>query len=122
MDEVLTAFLPYAPEVIGTIVVPFAIGVLWRGFRYFGVEIDEKHKRTLQSALTTGANMALAKNLTGAAAVKLIMDHVLGKGAPDAVANFKLDLNQLQDLAQGRLQEIANDPLAAALRQAVQNK
>lgn len=122
MNPLIMAFLPYAPEIMTTIVAPFAVATLVKGAQYFGVQIQEKHKRTLQSALTTGANMALAKQLTGPAAVKLILDHVLGKGAPDAVQNFKLNMKELQEMAQGRFQEVANDPLSVALRQAVNNR
>lgn len=119
MDSILEAFMPYAPELINVLVVPFLIGLAVQGARYFGVEIQEKHKRTLQSALTTGANLALAKQLTGATAVQVVLSHVLGKGAPDAVKNFGLTTDELRLMAEAKLRQIANDPMTAALQQAL---
>lgn len=120
MDSIIDAILPHAPEILETIVIPFIIWAAVQVARKAGVEIQEKHKRTLHSALTTGANLALERKLTGAAAIGVILDHVLnGKGAPDAVANFKLDKDELARMAEAKLHEVANDALAAAARQAV---
>jgi len=85
-DSIVNALLPHAPEILNSIVIPFVIWAAVQVARKAGVEIQEKHKRTLQSALTTGANLALQHKLTGAAAIGVILDHVLNKGAPDAVA------------------------------------
>ena len=120
MNNVLNAFLPHAPEILNSIVIPFVIWAAVQVARKAGVEIQEKHKRTLQSALATGANLALQHKLTGAAAVGVILDHVLNsKGAPDAVANFKLNKDELARMAEAKLHEVANDALSAVLRQAV---
>lgn len=119
-DSIINALMPHLPEILNSLVIPFIIWAAIQIGRKFGVDIQEKHKRTLHSALTTGANLALERKLTGAAAVGVILDHVLnGKGAPDAVANFKLDKDELARMAEAKLHEVANDALSAAARQAV---
>lgn len=118
-DSIFNAFLPHAPEILNSIVIPFIIWAAVQVARKAGVEIQEKHKRTLQSALATGANLALQHKMTGAAAIGVILDHVLNKGAPDAVANFKLDKDELARMAEAKLHEVANDVLSVAIRQAV---
>lgn len=119
MDGIINAFLPHAPEILNTIVIPFVIWAAVQAGRKLGVDIQDKHKRTLQSALWTGANLALQRKLTGAAAVGVILDHVLNKGAPDAVANFKLSKEELARMAEAKLHEVANDALTGALGRAI---
>lgn len=124
MDQILDAFLPHAPQILETIVIPVIIWAAVKAGRKFGVEIDAKHRDVLQSALRTGARMALSQQLTGAAAVKVIMDHAQGAGAGDAVRHFGLDPDKLFDMGRAVLDalikdQIATDPLADALRRAI---
>lgn len=118
MDGIINAFLPHAPEIMNVVVVPFFIWAAVQVGRKFGVDIQDKHKRTLQSALMTGANLAMQRKLTGSAAVGVILDHVLNKGAPDAVANFKLSKDELRRMAEAKLHEVTTDALTAALGRA----
>lgn len=71
----------------------------------WGIEIEAKHREALQSALMTGATMALAKGLAGKDATNEALRHVLARGAPDAARFFGLDARGLEDLAQAKIRE-----------------
>lgn len=113
MSKTIETLLPYLPSLMEIVVIPFVIWAAVQIGRKFGVDIQDKHKRTLQSALNTGANLAMQRKLTGATAVAVILDHVLGKGAPDAVANFKLSKDELARMAEAKLHEVAADHAVA---------
>lgn len=65
----------------------------------------------------TGARLAAARELTGAAAVSLILDYVR-QSVPGALSKLTPSQNVLKDLAEAKLQEISQDRLASLLAKA----
>lgn len=108
-------------------VVAFAIG--WASLRFTkrtGVEIDAKYRDGLHTALMTIARIALAKQLTGAVAIKIMWDYVSTVGAPDAVKHFGLNLEKIETLAESKLEQakkeavvIVKDKLTESLQDAI---
>lgn len=82
--------------------------------RKFGIDIEAKHRDALHSALMSGAQLAAARQLTGNAAVALILDYVR-KSVPDALAKLSPNLAILTDLAEAKLQQTSADRLREAL-------
>ncbi|MEE2860872.1 MAG: hypothetical protein VYB46_08680 [Pseudomonadota bacterium] len=82
--------------------------------RKFGIDIEAKHRDALHSALMSGAQLAAARQLTGKAAVALILDYVR-QSVPDALAKLSPDLKILTDLAEAKLQQTSTDRLREAL-------
>lgn len=72
----------------------------------WGIEIEAKHREALQSALMTGAAMALAKGLGGKDATSEVLRHVLARGAPDAARFFGLDARGLEEMALAKIREV----------------
>lgn len=102
LDAFAAALNPHMPSIVELIVVPFILGVAIKGARKLGVDIEASHRETLHSALLTAARLAVAKQLTGAAAVGLILDYVR-RSAPDALSKLKPGMDVLQDLAKSKL-------------------
>jgi uncharacterized phage protein gp47/JayE len=57
----------------------------------------------------TGARLALARQLTGSAAIQIILDHVRDVGASDALGHFDLDAGTLTNLAEAKLEQVATE-------------
>lgn len=68
------------------------------------VYFDAKQRASLHEALTNGARRALAKDLTGQAAVDMITDYV-ETSAADAVEHFNLPAQKLRDQALAKMYE-----------------
>lgn len=77
-----------------------------------GYEIDARAQATLHSALTTGAHIAWSRfdgNVTGPKPldmINIVVSHVLGEGAKDAVSHFNLSPATIQNLAEAKLTEV----------------
>lgn len=85
--------------------------------RKWGIDVEAKHRDALHSALLTGARLAVNRQLTGPAAVKLILDYV-AKSVPGAINKLTPPPAVLADLAEAKLQE-AGDKLAKELSRAI---
>lgn len=88
--------------------------------RKTGKEIEAKHRDAFQSALLNGARLALNKQLTGQAAINLILSAVK-ESVPDALDYFKPNRQVLENLAEAKFQQAkaeATDQLTEALRRA----
>lgn len=88
--------------------------------RKTGIEVSAKHQASLQSAFLNGARLALNRNLTGKAALDLVLDYAK-KSVPDALDYFKPPVAVLEGLANAKIEQAkteATDKLAELLRNA----
>lgn len=96
------------------------VGLIAAGFRrWFKVDLDERHRRTLHQALTTGADAAFAQlkswaveGLSRAEVEQRLLTTTIGHaqaGAADAVAHFRLNPAdpRLINLALAKLKQAA---------------
>lgn len=109
--DIFAVFRPYLVELLG-LLIAVGVGFAARQVQKFtGITIEARHRETLQSALTNGANLAIGKverhltertidlkNPAVAAAVQYVLDN-----APDAARHFGLGPNQVVDLLRPKL-------------------
>lgn len=108
------------PLLIDLLAIVLMAALTWAaawGKRKFGIDIEAKHRDALHSALMTGARLAAARQLTGPGALQLIMDYVR-KSVPDALAALAPSQAVLTDLADAKLQDALDTPLATSLPKA----
>ena len=102
LREVAEAVLPHLVEAISGILL-LALGWLWNLVRVkTGLEIAEKHRLALHSALMTGAIAAIDGNLTGAKARELVIEYVK-RSVPDALKALHPSGDVLVRLAEAKL-------------------
>lgn len=124
VEDVFAPFRPYVAEIVSVLVVVF-MGWLTTWLRsLFKVNLDEKHRAALHSALENGARLALEKldaSLkgkkvdVGTQLVKTGLDYVL-KYSPDAINYFGLSPEKVREML---LAKLAPPPEAAAVAEAV---
>jgi hypothetical protein len=93
LAPVLTALL--------AILVPALVTALFRWFQKLGLDIEQKHRDALQSALANAAMIAIARG-TRNGATGAAIDYVRGS-VPDAVKQFKLDDAKIVELLKPRV-------------------
>lgn len=127
-SDFITAAAPGVVELIG-LALTWLIG--WaasRARQKWGIEIEARHREALQSALLNGARLALNRQLTGKAAIDLVLTYIRAS-VPDAIGALKASPEVLTDLARAKLEQAAAekardltgaavDKLADALRRA----
>ncbi|MFG6083935.1 hypothetical protein ACEUZ9_000170 [Paracoccus litorisediminis] len=109
LDTFLTAATPGLLELIGLVIAAIIAWGTKKAREKWGVEIEARYREALQSALMTGTRLALARQLTGSAAMQVILEHVRDVGAPDAVRHFDLDAGTLTNLAEAKLEQGATE-------------
>lgn len=135
METILAIVLPIAGTLLAIIVPPL---VLWFAAQYqklTGLELSQKHRDALHSAIETGIGAALNRGLTGKAATAFAISYAVQKGAPDAVAHFTKGneaVADFQEIAERKLTEAATgvkltvdnkvDQLTSALNKAIGGK
>lgn len=118
MQDFLIAAQPYALEIVG-LALTTVIGLAANKARQkWGVEIEAKHRDALHTALMTGARLALAKHLTAAAAIELILGYVK-TSVPDAIGTLRPPQSVLENLAKAKLEQASGDALTKALKDAL---
>ena len=128
LDAVGAALTPYLPTLMEAVLIPFVIAICVRGMKTLGLDMEAKHRAALHSALTTGAQLALKHQLTGTAAVDLILRYVVAS-VPDAIKGLGAGHDVMTDLAKAKLEQVAQvkakeaagaavDALTGALRKA----
>lgn len=106
MDLINTLIAPYLPDLIGaavTALIGYAVTLIKAKT---GIEIEAKHREALQSALTTGALLALAKLGIGAdkaALAEAAVDYAKAS-VPDAIKGLAPSADVLADLATAKVQ------------------
>lgn len=113
----LAAVLPQLLEILATVL---SFVLIWAGARFTkrtGIEIEARHRDALHSALMSGARLAAARELTGKAAIGLIIDYVR-QSVPEALSKLTPPQAVLADLAEAKLHEATNDRMAELLAEA----
>lgn len=105
-DQLMTALMPVLTDALSIIVMALIAFAAQRFARWTGVQIEEKHMRTLHSAIMTGIRQALAKGLEGNFAVHDAILWAETTGAPDAIKALRVDQIDLKYLASAKLQEL----------------
>lgn len=83
--------------------------------RKSGVQIQAKYKTDLHDALMTAARLAAARQLTGQAAMALMLEYAQ-KSVPDALAALSPPQTVLQDLAESKLQQVISEGIGKLVR------
>lgn len=96
--------LPMLLQAIGAILGVLLMRAANTARARWGIEIEARHREALQSALMTGISAALSRGLRGQEAITAAIDHATKAGAPDAIAFFDLDLDDLTRIAESKLQ------------------
>jgi hypothetical protein len=114
------AFRPYVELIVATAVTAFLGWLHTQLRRYFGVELDARHREALHSAMTTAANLLIAKAAAaGSAELQDGLDHV-AVGAGDAIRHFGLDSRRLEKMLRSTLQRVDSDGLVTLEGQLLQ--
>ena len=85
--------------------------------RKTGIDVEEKHRLALHSAIMTGVRLALANGMSKEAVVTAALDHAR-LSVPDAINALGAGKTVLINIAEAKMQEAAGDALTAALRKA----
>ncbi|MDF3606146.1 hypothetical protein PE067_08395 [Paracoccus sp. DMF-8] len=128
MRDIITAITPGLVEILGVLLTGIIAWAASKAREKWGIDIEARHREALQSALMTGARLALANELTGKAAINLILNYVR-QSVPDAIGTLNPDPDVLIDLAKSKLEQAvtekardltggAVDKLTEALKQA----
>ena len=128
MQSIITAASPHIIELLGVLLTGIIGWAAAKARAKWGVDIEARHREALQSALLNGARLALDRQLTGKAAIDLVLTFIRAS-VPDAIGNLKATPEVLTDLARAKLEQAAAekardvtgaavDKLAEALRRA----
>lgn len=128
MNSILTAASPHIIDLLGLVLTGIIGWAAAAARKKWGVDIEARHREALQSALLTGAQLALKHELTGKAAVDLILRYVVSS-VPDAIKGLGASHDVMTDLAKAKLEQVAQtkakeaagaavDALTSALRKA----
>lgn len=125
METFLTAAEPYALEIVG---LGLSAVISWAAVRFTkktGLDIEQRHRDALHTALMTAARLALAKQLTGAAAIELALDYAK-RSVPDAIRKLNPPQAVIENLAKAKLEQVKAEPafqagqaIGEAIKQAV---
>ena len=128
MQSIITAASPHILELLGVLLTGIIGWAAAAARRKWGIEIEARYREALHSALMTGAQLAMKHELTGKAAIDLVLRYIK-QSVPDAIGNLKPSPDVLTDLAKAKLEQVAQakvkedtgaavDALTGALRKA----
>ena len=99
---------PAILAILGAILTPLLGLVFDLARKRLGLDLDARHREALHSALMTGARLALARQLTGPAAIKIVLDYVQAS-VPAAVEHFTPSADHLKRMAEAKLEQALAD-------------
>ncbi len=128
MQSIITAASPHILELLGVLLTGIIGWAAAAARRKWGIEIEARHREAMHSALLTGAQLAMKHELTGKAAVDLILRYVVSS-VPDAIKGLGASHEVMTDLAKAKIEQVAQakakeatgaavDALSDALRKA----
>lgn len=117
LDAFIASATPGVIELIGVALTGIIGWVASAMRRKWGIEIEAKHREALHWALFTGAQLALKNELTGKAALDLIIGYAR-KSVPDAIGVLKPSTEVLGGLAQAKLDQAIADAAQTASKAA----
>lgn len=115
VSEVINTVTPELLKIL-SVVLMFMLGWVLQWVRAkTGIDVQARHRESMHSALMTAARLAAARQLTGDAAMALILDYVR-KSVPDALASLQPSPAVLKDLAESKLQQVVTEGLGRLIR------
>lgn len=128
MQSIITAASPHILELLGVLLTGIIGWAAAAARRKWGIEIEARYREALHSALLTGAQLAMKHELTGKAAIDLVLRYIK-QSVPDAIGSLKPSPDVLTDLAKAKIEQVAQakvkeatgaavDALTGALRKA----
>lgn len=128
MQSIITAASPHILELLGVLLTGIIGWAAAAVRKKWGIEIEARYREALHSALLTGAQLAMKHELTGKAAIDVVLGYIK-QSVPDAIGSLKPSPNVLTDLAKAKLEQVAQakvkevtgaavDALSDALRKA----
>lgn len=106
MQTIINAAAPHLLDLLGLVLTGIIGWAATAARQKWGIEIEARHREALQSALLTGARLALTHQLTGKAAIDLVLSYIRAS-VPDAIGNLKPSAEVLTDLAKAKLEQAA---------------
>lgn len=84
------------------------VGILTTKFyQWTGIQIEDKHRIALQSAVSNAAIFAVGKASNGRVDTELALGYVK-RSVPDAVAHFKASDEVLLDITEAKIHDVVN--------------
>lgn len=118
MQSIITAASPHILELLGVLLTGIIGWAAAAVRKKWGIEIEARYREALHSALMTGAQLAMKHELTGKAAIDLVLRYIK-QSVPDAIGNLKPSPDVLTDLAKAKLEQVAQAKVKEATGAAV---
>lgn len=118
MQSIITAASPHILELLGVLLTGIIGWAAAAARRKWGIEIEARHREAMHSALLTGAQLAMKHELTGKAAIDLVLRYIK-QSVPDAIGSLKPSPDVLTDLAKAKLEQVAQAKVKEATGAAV---
>ena len=118
MQSIITAASPHILDLIGLALTGIIGWAAAAARRKWGIEIEARYREALHSALLTGAQLAMKNELTGKAAIDLVLRYIK-QSVPDAIGSLKPSPDVLTDLAKAKLEQVAQAKVKEATGAAV---
>lgn len=106
LGDMMTAITPGLIEIIGVLLTGIVAWVAAKAREKWGIDIEARHREALHWALFSGAQLAMANELTGKAALELVL-HYVNQSVPDAIASLNPAPDVIVDLAKAKLEQAA---------------
>ena len=118
LDAFIAAASPGIIDLIGLTLTGIIGWAAAAARRKWGIEIEARHREALQSALLTGAHLAMKHELTGKAAIDVVLGYIK-QSVPDAIGSLNPSTEVLTDLAKAKLEQVAQAKVKEAAGAAV---
>ena len=118
MQSIITAASPHILELLGVLLTGIIGWAAAAVRKKWGIEIEARYREALHSALLTGAQLAMKNELTGKAAIDLVLRYIK-QSVPDAIGSLKPSPDVLTDLAKAKLEQVAQAKVKEATGAAV---
>lgn len=106
MNEIFEAATPHILQIVSIVVMAVVGFAAQKATQKWGIDIEAKHRDALHEALMTAARLAIGRNLTGQAAISLILDYAK-RSVPDALNKLSPPAVVIENLAQSKLEKAA---------------
>jgi len=112
LSELASTLLPLVLSGIGAVLTLVISRAASAVEKRWDIEIEERHRNTLHSALITGISAALLRGAKRDTAIQAGIDHAL-VSVPDAIAELAPKPEVLRNLAESKLRQIVEKALPA---------
>ncbi|QFQ88252.1 hypothetical protein F8A10_12100 [Paracoccus kondratievae] len=105
-SEISVALVPGLVTLFGTLLTIILDRAAAVARSRWGIEIEARHREALHSAIMSGVRSALARGLSGDAAVRAAISHA-SNSVPDAITALNPASGVLRSIAEAKLREAA---------------